>query len=169
MSGKEKKETLVDRKINGMKNHPLISIFIFLGVVIIALSSVTESVEKIARFLAPAESGETSNSNENNGDVIPEVIEGNPDEAEDILVNLEQEFNYSGVDSCGEKRDSEASKDACDSVAESYAKANSMNLISVEVIDFSSRISKKKEPWPSNARSCKSNGTVRCKVILKAI
>jgi hypothetical protein len=164
MNDGSNEKTMVDRWLIGIKNHPIFALIVLLGIIVVAIGSVTESIEKIKKFVSSTSKEDTSVSSTEISTLPSKEEVKNVDKPENSTVILKQGFSYSGVDSCGDKRDKEESIKVCDAGAKAYAKSNSVTLVSVVVSDYSSTISKKKEPWPSNARSCKSKGTAKCEV-----
>lgn len=157
-------KTMIDRWLMRIKNHPVFAFIILLGMIVVAAGSVTESVEKIQNFVSLSSKADISVSSDGMSNLPLKEEVQKVETPEYSTIMLEQGFSYSGVDSCGDRRDKEESVKACDAGAMAYANSNSVTLVSVSVSDHSSTITKKKEPWPSNARSCKSKGTAKCEV-----
>lgn len=79
-------------------------------------------------------------------------------------VRLTQSFSYSGVTGCDDARDESKAIEVCNSAATAYAQNNGRSLVSVTHENISSSILHSQEPWPSNSRSCRSSGSVVCKL-----
>lgn len=93
-----------------------------------------------------------------------ESEEAEPDQATEEEVTLNESFSYSGVTNCNGQRDAAKAEEVCRTSASSYVQTNQRTLISVEPQNISSSISHDREPLPSNARSCRSSGSVECKL-----
>lgn len=88
-------------------------------------------------------------------------------ETDQELVSLTESFSYNGVTDCDGARDKSKAIEVCNSAANSYAQNNGRTLVSVSHENISSSISHSQEPFPSNARSCNSRGSVVCKLLVQ--
>jgi hypothetical protein len=152
-SKKAKHEQWLDR----LKNHPVVAALILVGVIIIGLSSVTEALENIQSFFEE----QPKTAKEANGSVDDSRIE------EPRIISISQSFNYSGVAGCDRERDQRQAIAVCKTAAEAYETSNSVELLSVSVENVQSEISHDREPFPSNARTCESQGTATCSLRVK--
>jgi len=87
--------------------------------------------------------------------------------ASNQTVKIEEHRSYSGVAGCDTARSKKTAVSACKEGANTYVSRNNLKLVSVKLSNFAHDIKRNKEPWPSNARSCKANVIANCEIVVK--
>lgn len=85
-----------------------------------------------------------------------------------IVYEAERTASYRGVTNCNEQRDLTHVKQLSDTFAKSKEQETGLKLIEHGWRAWQSRITRGSEPWPSNARWCRSYITVRCFAIFES-